>query len=52
MKYWSTTLWIHPVSGTDLGTTDSAAAVWDLEFGGVRVKLDENWKNTVPIYVV
>ena len=52
VNYWSTTLWKHPVIGTDLGTTYSAAAVRDVEFGGVRVSLDENWKNTVPTYVV
>ena len=52
VKYWSTTSWVHPVIGTDMGTTCSAAAVWGVEFGGVRVSLDENWKNIVPTYVV
>ena len=31
VMYWSTTPWIHPVIGTDLGATYSAAAVWDVE---------------------
>ena len=44
--------WIHPVIGTDLGTTYIAAAVWDVEFGGERVSLDENLKNIVPTHVV
>ena len=31
-----------------LGNDLQYAAVRDVEFGGVRVSVDENWKNTVP----